>query len=586
MGALARGISAACAWLNQIVWGVPMLLLLVGTGIFLSVRTGFFPCRRARRWLSVTLGALLCDRKTARSSDGGTFSQFQSVATALAATLGTGNIAGVAAALAVGGAGAVFWMWVAAFFGMMTNYAENLLGVVFRRKDAAGRWTGGAMYYLEDGLRSRPVLGRLARPLAVCFALFCLLASFGIGNLAQANTIAGALENAWGLRPALTAVLLAAVCFLVLVGGGKRIGRVTEMLVPFMAACYVGGSLLLLFANRQRLPAVFGGIVSSAFRFRAAAGGAAGSLLRRTVTVGLQRGVFSNEAGLGSTPLAHAASNVKNPAVAGAWGIFSVCFDTFLSCSLTAFVLLSCTVPTVPLPQALLHLTDAPQYLAASPDAAGQILPLFAAEVQAAPPPTFAAAYDAVCYGKSRRLPTRLDPSLAAPDSYTNVLELRGVPATDPAGRRLRDADGNPVLTAIFITRPQGAALVACAFRQRFGETAARLLSVSVLLFAFSTILGWSFYGAQALSYLSGGRGQGIYRGVCVVLTAVGCVARLDLVWAVCDLFNGLMALPNLVGLLALSGVVVRVTRAFAVEPAGRKSVRRAKKVKFRATRR
>ena len=410
-----RGIEA----LNGIVWGPMGLGLLFGTGLLLTVRTGGFQLRRWGYWMRHTLGAILTDRSvtahTAREEQA--ISQFQSLCTALASTIGTGNLVGVATAILSGGAGAVFWMWVMALLGMMTSYAENVLGIYYRRKDPAGGWRGGPMYYLRDGLGGKP--GRV----------------------------------------------LAAASAVILLGGLKRVAAVAERLVPAMALLYIVGALTVVGVHITAVPAALAAIVKGAFGLRAAGGGMVGYGLSRAVTWGFKRGAFSNEAGLGSSVMVHAASNVKEPVQQGMWGIFEVFADTMVVCTLTALVVLTS--------------------------------------------------------------------GFVEPDT----------------GRIAAGAAGS--------------ALVGQAFDAVFGALGSKLIAVCILLFAYSTALGWSCYGCKAVEYLFGaGAGAG-YRVLFVALMPVGAVMRLDLAWTLSDTFNGLMMLPNLIGVVALSGTVVKITQNY-----------------------
>ena len=458
-----RGIEAV----NGIVWGPLGLGLLFGTGLLLTVRTGGFQLRRCGYWMRHTLGAILTDRSvtahTAREEQA--ISQFQSLCTALASTIGTGNLVGVATAILSGGAGAVFWMWVMALLGMMTSYAENVLGIYYRRKDPAGGWRGGPMYYLRDGLGSRPGCKLPGQVLAALFAAFCALASFGIGNLSQLNSIAGNLRAAFGVPEAVTGAVLAAVSAVILLGGLKRVAAVAEKLVPAMALLYIVGALTVVGVHITAVPAALAAIVKGAFGLQAVGGGVVGYGLSRAVTWGFKRGAFSNEAGLGSSVMVHAASNVKEPVQQGMWGIFEVFADTMVVCTLTALVVLTS--------------------------------------------------------------------GLVEPDT----------------GRMAAGAAGS--------------ALVGQAFDAVFGTLGAKLIAVCVLLFAYSTTLGWSCYGCKAVEYLFGaGAGAG-YRVLFVAVMPLGAVMRLDLAWALSDTFNGLMMLPNLIGVVALSGTVVRITQNY-----------------------
>ena len=458
-----RGVEAV----NGIVWGPLGLGLLFGTGLLLTVRTGGFQLRRCGYWMRHTLGAILTDRSvtahTAREEQA--ISQFQSLCTALASTIGTGNLVGVATAILSGGPGAVFWMWVMALLGMMTSYAENVLGIYYRRKDPAGGWRGGPMYYLRDGLGSRPGCKLPGQVLAALFAAFCALASFGIGNLSQLNSIAGNLRAAFGVPEAVTGAVLAAVSAVILLGGLKRVAAVAEKLVPAMALLYIVGALTVVGVHITAVPAALAAIVKGAFGLQAVGGGVVGYGLSRAITWGFKRGAFSNEAGLGSSVMVHAASNVKEPVQQGMWGIFEVFADTMVVCTLTALVVLTS--------------------------------------------------------------------GLVEPDT----------------GRMAVGAAGS--------------ALVGQAFDAVFGALGAKLIAVCVLLFAYSTTLGWSCYGCKAVEYLFGaGAGAG-YRVLFVAVMPLGAVMRLDLAWALSDTFNGLMMLPNLIGVVALSGTVVRITQNY-----------------------
>ena len=457
-----ENLARVNAVVSGVVWGPVGLALLFGTGCLLTVRTGFFQFGHFRYWLRNTIGAIFTDRDITAHTEKNdkAISQFQSLCTALAATIGTGNIVGVAAAILAGGPGAVFWMWVMALLGMMTSYAENVLGIYYRRKDPAGGWRGGPMYYLRDGLGGKP-----GRVLAVLFAAFCALASFGIGNLSQLNSIAGNLKAAFGVPEAVTGAVLAAVSAVILLGGLKRVAAVAERLVPAMALLYIVGALTVVGVHITAVPAALAAIVKGAFGLRAAGGGMVGYGLSRAVTWGFKRGAFSNEAGLGSSVMVHAASNVKEPVQQGMWGIFEVFADTMVVCTLTALVVLT-----------------------------------------------------------------------------SGFVDL-------DTGRIAAGAAGS--------------ALVGHAFDAVFGALGSKLIAVCILLFAYSTALGWSCYGCKAVEYLFGAGAGTFYRVLFVALMPAGAVMRLDLAWTLSDTFNGLMMLPNLIGVVALSGTVVKITQNY-----------------------
>lgn len=452
--------------LHAFVWGVPMLFLLLGTGIWFTIKTGFFQLTHAPLWLKETLFS--CFTGTARQTSGThTVSPFATMCTALAATVGTGNIAGVATALTLGGPGAVFWMCVSAFFGMMTAFAENTLGMLYRRKGKDQNWHGGPMLYLRNGLGSRFLAG--------VFAVCCILASFGIGNMSQCNSIAESLSGTFRVPPMITGIGTAVLLGTVMLGGLKRIARVTESLVPLMALFYMSGAVCVLVMHRAAVPAALREILSCAFDWRAGLSGAAGYGLARALRTGISRGVFSNEAGLGSSVMIHTAADVREPCEQGMWAVFEVFFDTIVMCTMTALVILVSGV------------YDSAQYSAAL---------------------------------------------------------------------------GTPAFTRLMT----GARLTAAAFTTVFGTWGGAFISVSLALFAFSTLLGWSFYGQRATEYLFGARYLPLYRMIFVLATVLGCTMRLDLAWSVSDTFNGLMALPNLAGVLALRREVIAEWRRYQTE--------------------
>ena len=444
-----------------------MLVLLVGTGILMTVLTRFFQISHIGHWFKNTLGGIFKNKHvTAHTSrHDRQISQFQSLCTALAATIGTGNIAGVAAALATGGPGAIFWMWIVAFFGMMTNYSENVLGIYYRRKNSEGEWCGGAMYYLKDGLGSKKGCKQIGAVLAVLFSIFCILASFGIGNMSQINSIAVNLNSVFGLPRFVTGIALMAVAALVIVGGLKRIASVTEMLVPFMAVLYVIGCIVIVCSHITMVGPAFASIIKGAFAMKAVGGGIVGSGVKAAVTWGMKRGVFSNEAGLGSSVMVHSASNVKEPVRQGMWGIFEVFADTIVVCTLTALAVLS-----------------------------------------------------------------------------SGVMNLE---------------------TGAMISTSEKTALVAEAFSGTLGVAGGWFIAVAITLFAFSTVLGWSVYGSKAFEYLFGTKAMIAYKIVFVVFVVFGATMDLSLAWDLSDTFNGLMAMPNLIGVVVLSGTVMKITQNY-----------------------
>lgn len=439
---------------NGFVWGPPMLVFFVFVGVMFTVRTKVFQVTRIGLWLNETFLAIFKKSSVRKSSDEKSISQFQSLSTALAATIGTGNIAGVATAIVAGGPGAVFWMWLSAFFGMMTNFAENVLGIKYRYKNEKGEWMGGAMIYMEKGLK-----GKFGKLMACVFSAFCILASFGIGNMTQANSIADALNSSFHIPMIVSGIAIAVFAALVIVGGIRRIAKVTEKIVPFMALFYIVGGLAIILINIKGVPAAFGQIFSQAFSLRSAAGGFLGSVMAQAIQKGIARGVFSNEAGLGSSVMVHSASDVKEPVVQGMWGVFEVFADTLIVCTITALCILTSGVA--------------------------------------------------------------LDGSI------------------------------------------DGAPLTAAAFGSVFGSLGTGFVSIAIMLFAFSTLLGWSYYGERGIEYLFGLKAIPVYKAVFIILIVVGCMAELDLVWDLSDTFNGLMSIPNLIAVTLLSGQVIEITRDY-----------------------
>ena len=338
-----EGLTSINGAINGFVWGIPMLVLLVGTGIFMTILTKVFQVTHIRHWFKNTLGSIFTNRHITKHTGkhDKSISQFQSLCTALAATIGTGNIVGVAAAIAIGGPGAIFWMWIVAFFGMMTNYSENILGIYFRRKNKYNEWSGGAMYYLQDGLGGYKHMKWVGKVLAVLFSCFAVLASFGIGNASQINSIAANMDAAFGIPAWVVGAVLLVLGGLIILGGLKRVASVTEKIVPIMAVVYIIASIVVICVNGSNIGPAFASIFKGAFGLSAVGGGIVGGGLALALTYGMKRGVFSNEAGLGSSVMVHSNSNVREPVRQGMWGIFEVFADTIIVCTLTALVVLT-----------------------------------------------------------------------------------------------------------------------------------------------------------------------------------------------------------------------------------------------------
>ncbi len=443
-------IGKVMGQLNSIVWGPLMLTLLVGTGIYLTIRIRF----ASFRYLPYALK--LAFSKNQDKTSKGDISHFQALMTALAATIGTGNIAGVATAVTLGGPGAVFWMWVTALVGMATKFGEAVLAVKYRVTDENGEMAGGPMYYLEHGLKKKW--------LGILFAIFGAVAGFGIGNMVQSNSVAAAIKTTFNVPPLVTGIALAALTALVIIGGIKSIGRVTAILVPFMAVFYIIGGMVIIVGNIALLPEAMAFILKAAFAGQAPiAGGFAGAMVSQAIRFGVARGVFSNEAGLGSAPIAAAAARTDHPVRQALVSMTGTFLDTIVVCSITGLVLAITGVWTQ-----------------------------------------------------------------ANPSSLT------------------------------------GAALTTAAFSKGLpGNWGGIVVSIGIILFAYSTILGWAYYGEKCAQYILGSKVLLPYRMLWVLFVALGAVAQLTFVWDLADTLNGLMAVPNLIGLLLLSNVIVKETRDF-----------------------
>ncbi|WP_311194173.1 alanine/glycine:cation symporter family protein [Selenomonas noxia] len=430
---------------DSFLWGVPLITLLVGTGILLTIRLSLIQVVHLPRALALILRA--------KNHGEGDISSFKALCVALAATIGTGNIVGVATAVKVGGPGAIFWMWMAAFFGMATKYAEGLLAVKYRTTDERGEIAGGPMYYIRHGM------GEKYRPLATFFAAATVLvAFFGIGTFPQVNAIVDSVELSFGVPRIATDLVLTALIAAITIGGLRSIAHVSARIIPFMAVLYIVICAGIILMHLSEIPAAIALILDSAFTGTAAAGGFAGSTVMMAMKNGIARGVFSNESGLGSAPIAAAAAKTKEPAEQGLISMTGTFIDTIIICSMTGLVL---------------------------------------------------------------------------------------------------------VLTGAWHGDAAGAAMTGAAFTSLYGSVGGALLTVSLVLFAFTTILGWNYYGERAVLYLGGARAILPYRLIFIVLIACGTFLKLEAIWVLADIVNGLMAIPNLIALIALSGIVVRETRTY-----------------------
>lgn len=429
---------------DNFVWGPPLLILLVGTGIYLSIRL------RLLQILKLPLAFRLI---FAEDQGHGDISSYAALATALAATVGTGNIVGVATAIKSGGPGALIWMWVAAFFGMATKYAEGVLAIKYRTKDAKGEISGGPMYYIVNGM------GTKWRPLAILFAISgILVALFGIGTFAQVNSITSAINHSLGLSSQITSILIAIVVACIIFGGIQSISKVAEKIVPFMAIIYILATLAIILANSKMLLPTFMLIFKSAFTPTAALGGFSGALVKDAIQKGIARGVFSNESGLGSAPIAAAAARTNEPVEQGLISMTGTFIDTIIICSLTGFAIL---------------------------------------------------------------------------------------------------------ITGQWTSHLEGAPLTQAAFASVFGHVGIHALTFSLVLFAFTTILGWSYYGERCFEFLFGTKGITLFRLFFVFMVGLGGFLKLELIWIIADIVNGLMALPNLIALLALSPIIISETQCY-----------------------
>ncbi len=533
--------------LNEIIWGYPAVTLLLGCGIYFSVRLKFFQFTKIKLWLDNTLLAIFKSDEVRKSKKRGNLTQFQAVSTALAATIGTGNIAGVATAISAGGPGAVFWMWVSAFFGMMTSYAENVLGIYYRKKNENAQWSGGPMIYIKNGLSRFKITKRIAFPLATVYAVLLIGASFGIGNMSQSNSISDALSSTFNIPVYLTAVIIASLTFLVISGGVKRIGSVTEKIVPFMALFYITAALYIFVSNYKQIPFVFSSIFKSAFSLRSLMGAGSGLIIKKAVSVGFRRGIFSNEAGLGASVTVNSVSDIKEPVKQGMWGIFQVFVDTVIVCTMTSFVLISTSVGAVPVSEGIKNISSETQYVYVGEkvqDDDGKVM------ITDTNPSYYKTSENSSQNG--------IVLSDGKDYSFTGIMALKGI------------YDDNQNLVDVSLNPVDGVSLVTLAFRSRFGNFAAVLLAVSVVLFAFSTVIGWSFYGCKAVEFISGKKGVKIYKLIFVLVSFIGAVIKLSVVWEISDIFNGLMVLPNLIALFALSSTVIKITDNYLKRQSGK----------------
>lgn len=560
MNQLIDKITSINGAVNSFVWGPIMLVVFLAVGLMFTVRTGFFQVTKFKLWMDETFLACFKKKNVIKTEDKKAISQFQALTTALAATIGTGNIAGVATAIATGGPGAVFWMWLSAFLGMMTNFAENTLGIKYRYKNEKGDWVGGAMVYIERGL------GKNWKWLAIIFSCFCVLASFGIGNMSQANSIATALRDSFGVPVIATGIVIMVFVALVIMGGIKRIASVTEKIVPFMAGIYILGAIVIIAMNITSVPAAFGLIFKEAFNFKAMGGGVLGYGIMLAMRKGISRGVFSNEAGLGSSVMVHSSSDVKEPVVQGMWGVFEVFADTLVVCTMTALVILT---------SGAYNQDNYMEYYLDQSSIISEQLSVANTNIGNANSVEDIIAQTTIS----------IDDYIVACDTdstdkvklYQGANHIESIisSATSKIKKEFPD-DLNAAkedLTKIYddavaridedVAVPNGVPLTSKAFSSAFGKWGGKFVSIAIMMFAFSTILGWSFYGSRAVEYLFGLKAVPIYKIVFIAVILIGCVSSLDLVWDISDTFNGLMAIPNLLAVTLLSGKVISIVKDY-----------------------
>ncbi len=434
--------------IDGVVWGPAMLVFLIGMGLYLTIRMGFFQFRRFGYTMKNTLFSMFDKKQHQKDASG--VSPFQAMATAMAGTIGTGSIAGLATAIVSGGPGAIFWMWVSALLGMVTKFSEIVLSIKFREKNEKGEWVGGPMYYLQNGLKQKW--------LAILFAIFAMCACLGTGNATQSNSIAMAIESNFHVPMWITGIVLTVIAAAVILGGMRRIASVNEKLVPVMAVFYVVCAVVCLALNITKVPQAFKLIFQEAFNFKAAFGGVAGFGIMKAMQFGFSRGVFSNEAGLGSAPMAHAASSATDPVKQALWGMFEVFFTTIIICTLSGLIIIT---------------------------------------------------------------------------------------------------------AGLYQTGLDGAALSSASFNEILPGVGGIGVAIATVFFALSTILGWAYYGEVSIGYLTNKSKTAVmvYRVIYVMFVFIGTVASLDVIWGFSSIMNGLMAIPNLIGVVGLIKVVKEATK-------------------------
>ena len=583
-------IASVNGKINGIVWGVPMLVLIIGVGIYYAFRTKFFQITHAKEVYDNTIKGIInrTDDKEKAGEKKNALSQFQALSTALASTIGTGNIAGVATAIVVGGPGSILWMWICAIFGMGTHFAEVVLGIYYRNYDKDLGYSGGPMYYLDNGVGKELGFKTFGKILAILFALFTFLASFGIGNMTQVNSIAEALKSNFNIPTIIAGVVLAAISSLIIFGGITRIGQVAEKIVPFMALFYIIVGIIIVIMNIKNIPEVFVAIFTGAFSMKAIAGGTLGYVFKRAITFGFKRGAFSNEAGLGSSVIAHSASNETEPVKQALWGIFEVFFDTIIVCTFTSLIVLSSTLKAPSLDTTLQNLTSEETIVCVDDtlkNSEGEVLLVdnnFYQMPIKLDSSGNAATYlerpddgknyiEIKSYGKNYYVEV-LEENETNDNSYFfgNVLKVKANPLLHTNNEIMYDEDGSPIIDSIHIENVNGVSLVTLAVSNKLSHIAGKILAIAVTLFAFTTVLGWSYYGTKTIEYIFGKIGTYVYKVLFVIFIVIGATMNLNLAWDIADTLNGLMAIPNLIGVLLLSGTVMKIVKNYYERKSGK----------------
>lgn len=527
---------------DSFVWGPVMLILLVGTGIFLTIRTGFLPWRNLPYAIKSTLS-----KEARKKSDGGKgdISPFSALTTALAATIGTGNIVGVATAMVSGGPGALVWMWISAAFGLTSKFSECMLAIKYREVNEKGEMSGGPMYTMKKSFKNKT----LGSVLGWLFALFAVIASFGIGNMTQANSISEALNSTFHISPIITGVVITILALVIIVGGIKYISKVSSIVVPFMAIFYVIAGIIVIFGNIQNVPAGIKEIFTMAFSVQAVGGGLCGTItasMMNAMRFGVARGVFSNEAGMGSAAITAAAAHTDHPVRQGYINMTGTFWDTIVVCTITGLCIASSGV-----------LGSTETNITGVYDATDNVISIDASNVSDGKDASNDYTYDID------------ENTLTLTGSDHSTLVLTAVETTDNLTGTWSDASGNKYIfnedgTYEYAAVIKGAALTILAFETVLGRLGAILVSIGIALFAFSTILGWEYHGEKAFEYLvKSPKLNMIYRIVFSLIAYLGATTALDIVWNFSDIANALMAIPNLICLLALSGEIAKDMKEF-----------------------